>query len=79
MSNNEEIKRIIINLNGAKCSGCDEYLGEDEVGEHCEKCEKDLDEEEKCEKCGGTHCLTNDEPCDETCPKNCCNSAEAGK
>jgi hypothetical protein len=34
-------------------------------------------EEEKCEKCGGTHCLTNDEPCDETCPKNCCNSAEA--
>ena len=45
--NNEEIKRIIINLDGAKCSGCDEYLGENEMGERCEKCEKDLDDDEE--------------------------------
>ena len=44
MSDNN--KRIIINnLDGAKCSGCDEYLREDEVEERCERCDKDLDEE----------------------------------
>ena len=46
--NNEEIKRIIINLDGAKCSGCDEYLGENEMGERCETCDKDDEEDVPC-------------------------------
>ena len=59
---NEEINNII-NLDGAKCSGCDEYLYEDEVGERCEKCEKELDddEEEQCERCGEYHCEDDEE------------------
>jgi hypothetical protein len=46
-TNNNNEENITINLDGAKCSGCDEYLGEDEVGERCEECEKDLDEEDE--------------------------------
>lgn len=62
MSTNITNTNITINLDGAKCSGCDEYLGENETGERCEKCEKDLDEEEEqCERCGEYHCEDDEE------------------
>lgn len=69
--NNEEIKRIIINLDGAKCSGCDEYLGEDEVGERCETCDKDEEEDgfEDCDDCGYTHHYEDKCPIGEQCEK----------
>jgi len=68
--NNEEIKRIIINQDGAKCSGCDEYLGEDEVGEWCEKCEEDQEDGiEDCEDCGYTHHYEDKCPIGEQCEK----------
>jgi hypothetical protein len=45
---------------------------------HCNKKEdEDEEEEEPCEMCGGTHCLNDDDPCDETCPENCCNKPES--
>ena len=46
MSKRSSSMIIIINQDGARCSGCNEYLGEDEVEERCERCDKDLDDDE---------------------------------
>jgi len=47
--------------------------------DECRECKYHCyeEEDEKCEKCGGTHCLNDDDPCDETCPEKCCNKAES--
>ena len=48
MSKRSSSITIIINQDGARCSGCNEYLDKDEVEEErCERCDKDLDDDDE--------------------------------